>query len=70
MWVQQSQSTGAWSEPQAGLYYRSLGVFWVVAGGPFESSFAQRVVPLGTGDDFFGPEFRELLRQGAAAQDT
>jgi hypothetical protein len=70
LWVQQSQSTGKCTEPQAGLYYRWLGVFWIVAHGPFESVFAQQVVPLDTSDDFFGPEFRELLRRGAVAEDA
>lgn len=68
LWAQQSQSTGEWDEPQAGLYYRWQGVFWIVAAGPFESAFAHQVVPLDTGDDFFGPEFREALSQGAAGR--
>lgn len=70
LWVQQSQSTGEWSEPQAGLYYRWLGVFWIVAAGPFESVFAEPIVTLDTGDNFFGPDLREALSQGAAADST
>lgn len=66
LWVQQSESTGEWFEPQGGLYYRWLGIFWKIGDGPAESVFAQAVVPFGTCDDFFGPEFRAALSHGAS----
>jgi hypothetical protein len=65
LWAQQSKSTGEWFEPQAGLYYRWLGIFWKIGDGPAESVFAPKVVPLGTCDDFFGPEFRAAVSHRA-----
>lgn len=67
LWVQQSQSTGEWFEPQAGLYYRWLGIFWKIGDGPAESVFSRADVPLDICDDFFGPEFRAALSHGASA---
>jgi len=68
LWVQQSKSTGEWFEPQAGLYYRWLGIFWRICDGSAESVFAQPDVRLDTCDDFFGPEFRAALTHGTSVQ--
>ena len=68
LWVQQSKSTGEWFEPQGGLYYRWMGIFWKIGDRPAESAFAQALVPLGSCEDFFGPDFRTALSRGASAE--
>jgi hypothetical protein len=60
LWVQQSQSTGEWSEPQAGLYYRFIGVHWRLGAGS-ASPFDRQMVALDSSDDMFGVEFRQML---------
>jgi hypothetical protein len=60
LWVQQSRSTGRWTEPQAGLYYRYMGIFWRLGVGS-ATPFDRQVIVLDTTDEFFGPEFRDAL---------
>lgn len=64
--VQQSRSTGQWSEPQAGLYYRYMGIFWRLGAGsamPFDG----QQIALGTTEAMFGPELRKALATGPLA---
>lgn len=65
LWVQQSQSTGQWSEPQAGLYYRYMGVFWRL-GVASVTPFDQQVITLAKADELFGRDFRDALASRSA----
>lgn len=65
LWVQQSQSTGEWAEPQAAIYYRYMGIFWRL-GVASTSPFHRQQIVLDTRDDFFGPDFRQALASGDA----
>lgn len=67
LWVQQSKSTGRWSEPQAGLYYRYIAIFWRLGSGS-ATQFDRQLVALTTTDEFFGPEFREALTSARDAR--
>lgn len=65
LWVMMDPQTEPWSEPQGGLYYRWLAVYWK-AGTPeptatFQPGAAEIV--LRPCDGFFGPEGRKAFSQ-------
>jgi hypothetical protein len=65
IYVQQSQSTGQWAEPQSGIYYRYMGVFWRLGAGS-ATPFGRQRIGLDVTEEFFGPGFREALAGGGA----
>jgi hypothetical protein len=62
LWVMLDRRTGQWSEPQGGLYYRWLAVYWHVTGPePDASPFDHSTLTLKPSDELFGSEVREAF---------
>jgi hypothetical protein len=62
VWVQQNPQTGEWFEPQAGIHYRWLTVYWKVgAPGDAVDPFQQPQITLSEKDGIFSPAVRELF---------
>jgi hypothetical protein len=64
--VQQSRSTGQWSEPQAAICYRYMGIFWRLGAGS-ATPFDRQQIATGTTEAMFGPEVRKALATGPLA---
>jgi hypothetical protein len=60
LWVRKDASTGAWYEPQGGMQYRWLGIYWLV-GGTHGDPFQGPKRKLRDVEEWFGSETRELF---------
>jgi hypothetical protein len=61
LWVMQNQKTEQWSEPQGGLHYRWVAIYWRVGAEHQPDPFRKRTITLASSDELFGEELREYF---------
>lgn len=60
VWVN-TDADGHWTDPQSGIHYRWLAIYWRVGDGGPKDPFSQREVELAPSDELLGEDFRELI---------
>jgi hypothetical protein len=59
--VMQRQTDGTWSEPQSGLVYRWLAIYWHVGERQAWTNFPARELELRESTEYFGPQVSEIF---------